>query len=97
MGPVRGTYGPVRAPPSRVDPPPYGGREAKSDPTREGSACVGIVRPPPCGGGRTIPTQALRVYSRVRVVGPLSPRRGVEVAYYAKASLTGKVAYYALA
>ena len=60
MGPVRGTYGPVRAPPSRVDPPPYGGREAKSDPTREGSACVGIVRPPPCGGGRTIPTQALR-------------------------------------
>ena len=51
MGPVRGTYGPVRAPPSRVDPPPYGGREAKSDPTREGSACVGIVRPPPCGGG----------------------------------------------
>ena len=53
--------------------------------------------PPPQGGGRTIPTQALRVYSRVRVVGPLSPRRGVEVAYYAKASLTGKVAYYALA
>jgi hypothetical protein len=37
-------------PPSRVDPPPYGGRPVRAAPN-------------------------------LRVVGPLSPRRGVEVAY----------------
>ena len=72
-------------------------REAKSYPTRERSArnCP----PPPCGGGRRIPSASLTGWVGFRLPDGLtreggeirrsallpSPLRGVEVAYYAKA------------